>query len=186
MRRRNSTKLPPELIDVQVRLGPDRDAQQLKSFFRARASDGTPVLDAGQIRARLDRDSQNNFADIARRGEALKLTPSQLEQLDGLAKRFDKVRDSIYTALTTYLVARKGDYQTVAVKRRWHDDFVAIAHEYVVAGPLVRAILSEEQFAALSTDVTAYFETDDATFRRIMASANFGVLMELITGEGID
>jgi hypothetical protein len=50
----------------------------------------------------------------------------------------------------------------------------------------VRAILSEEQFAALSTDVTAYFETDDATFRRIMASANFGVLMELITGEGID
>lgn len=173
-------------IDVQMRLGPDRDAQQLKSFFRARPADGTTVLDAQQIRARLDKDSQNNFADIAKRAGVLGLTPTQVGQLGTLAKRFDTVRDSIYDRLTSYLVAVRGDYQTKAVKQRWHDDFVAIAHEYVLAGPRVRSILSEEQFAALSTDVTAYFEMDEATFQRIMASANFGVLMELITGEGID
>jgi hypothetical protein len=173
-------------IDVQLRLGPDRDAQQLKGFFRARAADGAPVLDAQQIRARLDKDAQNNFEDIARRATVLKLTETQVAQLTGLGKRFAAVRDSVYTDLTTYLVALRGDYQTRAVKRKWHDSFVAIAREYVIAGPEVRSILSEEQFAALSPDVTAYFEMDEATFRRIMASANFGMLMELITGEGID
>ena len=85
------------VLDMQLRLGPDRDAQQLKSFFRARAADGTTVLDATQIRARLDRDVQNNFADIARRATVLGLTPPQVAELGVLAKRFDTVRDSIYT-----------------------------------------------------------------------------------------
>ena len=50
----------------------------------------------------------------------------------------------------------------------------------------MHAILTDEQFGSLSSDVTAYFDIDEATFQRIMASANFGILMELITGEGID
>lgn len=173
-------------VDVQVRLGPDRDAQQLKSFFRPRSADATPVLDAQQIRARLDKDEQNNFADIAKRAGPLKLTLPQVTQLTILAKHFDGVRDSIYTGLTRYFVSLHGDYQTRAAKQRWHDAFVTIAREYMLAGPQVRSLLSEEQFAALSPDVTAYFEMDEGTFLRLMASANFGVLMELITGEGID
>jgi hypothetical protein len=173
-------------VDVQVRLGPDRDAQQLKSFFRPRVADGTRVLDAQQIRARLDRDAQNNFEDIAKRAAVLRLSAPQVSELNGLAKRFDSMRDSVYTDLTKYFVSLNGDYQTRAAKQRWHDSFVAIAHEYVAAGPRVRALLSEEQFGLLSPDVTAYFEMDEATFQRLMASVNFGVLMELITGEGID
>jgi hypothetical protein len=72
------------------------------------------------------------------------------------------------------------------VKRRWHTDFVNIAHVCVAAVPRVRSLSSEEQFFALSPDVSAYIAMDEETFRRLMSSVNFGVLMELITGEGID
>src|SRR5262249_14468320 len=124
--------------------------------------------------------------DIARRGAALGLNASQVTQLGVMAKRFDAVRDSVYTELTTYFVSLKGDYQTRAAKQHWHDSFVMIAHQYVLAGPSVRTLLSEDQFALLAPDVAAFFEMDEGTFYRLMSSMNFGVLMELITGEGID
>ena len=62
--------------------------------------------------------------------------------------------------------------------------FVAIARICVTAGPPVRTLLSDEQFGALSPSITAYFEMDEPTFQPLMASTNFGTLMELITGEG--
>ena len=118
-------------FDVQLRLGPDRDAQALKSFFKPQPADGTKVLSEDQIKARLEGDAQNNFEDVSRRAEALKLTARQVQVLNGLAKR-----------------------------------------------------LGDEQFGALSPSITAYFEMDEPTFQRLMASTNLGTLMELITGEG--
>jgi len=172
-------------LDVRWRLGPDRDAQMLKGFLKPRPADGTPVLDASQIKDRLDKDAQNNFEDIAGR-KALRLDDTQIILLKSLAGRFDKYRDSVYTGLSKYLASLRGNYLTAAAKKRFHDDFVAIAHLYVIAGPSVRALLSSEQYGALQGDVTAYFDMDEATFQRLMRGADFGALLELITGEGVD
>ena len=103
-----------------------------------------------------------------------------------MAKQFGHDRDSAYVALTKYLVTQNGRYRTRETKQRWHDAFVGIARRYVVAGPRIRALLSDEQFALLPTDINAYFDMDEATFDRIMRTADFGTLLELITGEGID
>jgi len=48
------------------------------------------------------------------------------------------------------------------------------------------ALLTEEQFAALPPSMTVFFDMDEQTFRRFMATANFGSLLEPITGEGVD
>ena len=92
----------------------------------------------------------------------------------------------MYTGLAKYLASLHGNYLTAAAKKRFHDDFVAIAHVYVANGPAMRSLLSEEQYGALPSDVTAYFDMDEATFQRLMRNADFGTLLELITGEGID
>ncbi|MEO7360030.1 MAG: carboxypeptidase-like regulatory domain-containing protein [Gemmatimonadaceae bacterium] len=173
-------------LDVRLRLGPDRDMQELRSFVRARPADGVPLLDAAQIKERMDKDAQNNFEDVAKRANALQLTPVQVQTLNVLAKRFDSYRDSVYTNIATYLVTLKGNYRHPEAKRRWHDSFVNIAHLYVEAGPQVRALLTEEQFASLSPSITAFFDMDELQFRKYMATASFGSLMELITGEGPD
>lgn len=173
-------------IDVWMKLGPDRDVQEMRSFLKPRADDGTPVLSAKQIKERLDRDAQNNFEDIAKRAAAVRLTPEQVAGLTRLARQFDNTRDSVYASLSAYLVSLNGKYQTKEAKKRWHDDFVAIARLYVRAGPQVRALLSDEQFTALPADMTVFFDMDEATFDALMARTNFGGLLELITGEGVD
>lgn len=173
-------------LDVRLRLGPDRDAQELRQFVRARPADGVAFLDAKQIKERLDKDAQNNFEDVAKRAQALHLTTEQVAALNAMAKAFDKYRDSVYSDLSEYLVTLKGKYQNAAAKRRWHEDFVRIAHLYVVAGPQVRAMLTDEQFTSLPVSMTAFFDMDETEFRQFMATASFGSLMELITGEGPD
>ncbi|MEO7522299.1 MAG: hypothetical protein ABIW79_10830, partial [Gemmatimonas sp.] len=173
-------------FDVRLHLGPDRDAQALRAFVRARPADGVALLSAAQIKERLDADAQNNFADIAKRAKAVNLNADQVKQLTVLASQFDKYRDSVYADLAQYLVTLKGNYRSLAAKRRWHDAFVDIAHVYVIAGPRVRSLLGDEQFAALPTDMTLFFDMDEQEFRRFMATANFGSLLELITGEGPD
>ena len=173
-------------IDVRLRLGPDRDAQQIRGFLKPRAADATAVLSYDQILERLNTDQQNNFEDIVKQTKQLKLTPAQETVLTALAKQFDHERDSAYVALTKYLVSLNGSYRTRETKQRWHDVFVGIARRYVVAGPRIRVLLNAEQFASLPTGVNAYFDMDEATFDRIMRTADFGTLLELITGEGID
>jgi hypothetical protein len=173
-------------IDVQIRLGPDRDAQMLYGFLKARPNDATPILSAEQIKQRLDQDAQNNFEDVARRSKAVQLTPAQVTALNVLAKRFDAHRDSVYTGLARYLASLNGKYRTVEARKHFHDVFVGLARQYVIAGPSVRALLSEEQFAALPVSMTAFFDMDESTFERIMRNASFSTLMELITGEGPD
>jgi hypothetical protein len=172
-------------LDVQLRVGPDRDEQAMRTFLKPAVADSIPVLTEKQILDRLTKDAQNNFADLASR-KALQLSPVQVAGLNGLAERFDTTRDSTYAVLAHYLASLKGKYQTNDAKARWHDAFVAIAHLYVRAGPQVRTILTDEQFASLPPDVGAYFDMDEATFQRLMKSANFGSLLELITGEGVD
>ncbi len=172
-------------LDVRLRLGPDRDAQMLKGFLAPRAADATKFLSASQIKDRLDHDAQNNFEDVAK-SKTIRLSKPQLDELNAMAKRFDHFRDSVYTGLSSYLSSLKGNYLTRDAKQRFHDDFVAIARQYVVAGPRVRALLSEEQFLALPVSMTAYFDMDEETFDRLMKNADFGTLLELITGEGID
>ena len=173
-------------LDVRLRLGPDREAQELRSFVRARPADGVALLSAEQIKERLDRDAQNNFEDIAKRASTLKLTANQVATLEKLATQFDKYRDSVYVDLSRYLVTLKGNYRDATAKQRWHDDFVGIAHLYVLNAPQVRSILNEEQFASLPVSMTAFFDMDEVQFRQYMARASFGSLMELITGEGPD
>jgi hypothetical protein len=173
-------------IDVQLRLGPDRDAQMLRGFLKPTRADATPVLTATQIKQRLDNDAQNNFADIAGRKNAVKLTQQQVDALTSLAKQFDAHRDSIYVKLSEYLASVQGKYKTPAVKRVWHDNFVAIARVYVLNAPTVRRILSDEQFAALPVSMTAFFDMDLAQFEELMRRTNFSTLLELITGEGPD
>ncbi|MEP6834269.1 MAG: carboxypeptidase-like regulatory domain-containing protein [Gemmatimonas sp.] len=173
-------------LDVRLRLGPDRDVLELRSFVRARPADGVALLDAAQIKERLDKDEQNNFDDIAKRAKALALTPEQVATLQSLAKQFSTYRDSVYFDLSNYLVTLKGNYKSQAAKRRWHDAFVRIAHVYVANGPQVRSMLTEEKFATLPPSMTAFFDMDEAEFQQFMATANFGSLMELITGEGPD
>jgi carboxypeptidase family protein len=173
-------------LDVRLRLGPDRDAQMLKGFLKPRPNDGTKALTADQIKERLDHDAQNNFEDVAKRKGSVQLTPAQVTALNAMAKKFDGYRDSVYTDLSKYLASLKGNYLTLDAKRRFHDDFVAIARQYVVAGPRVRILLTEEQFATLPVSMTAYFDMTEAEFDRLMKSADFGTLLELITGEGID
>ena len=173
-------------VDVRLRLGPDRDAQQIRGFLKPRAVDGRKVLGYDQIMERLTKDEQNNFGEIVQRKQALKLTPAQETAINVLAKGQDTFRDSVYASLAKYLVSVNGNYRTREVKQRWHDAFVGIARRYVVAGPRVRSILGEEQFAALPVGVNVYFDMDEATFDRIMRNADFGTLLELITGEGID
>jgi hypothetical protein len=173
-------------VDVRWRLGPDRDVQEMKGFLKPRPNDGVPVLNATQIKERLDRDAQNNFDDIANRAGAVRLTPQQVAALKTMAQEFDRKRDSIYVSLSAYMASLKGKYLTRQAKSRWHDDFVAVARNYVVAGPQVRALLSDEQFSALPASMTGFFDMDMATFIQLMARTNFGTLLELITGEGID
>lgn len=173
-------------IDVQLRLGPDRDAQMLAGFLKPTANDGGKPVSAEVIKQRLDKDAQNNFDDIVNRGKAVQLTPAQVTALGTMAKRFDAHRDSAYRELAKYLAELKGKYKTVEARRHFHDVFVGIARNYVIAGPSVRSLLSEDQFAALPVSMTAFFDMDDATFDRIMRSASFTTLMELITGEGPD
>ena len=173
-------------IDVRWRLGPDRDVQEMKGFLKPRPNDGVPVLNATQIKERLDRDAKNNFDDIANRAAAVRLTPQQVAALKKMAQEFDRKRDSIYVSLSAYMASLKGNYLTRQAKNRWHDDFVAVARNYVLAGPQVRALLSDEQFSALPASMTGFFDMDMATFIQLMARTNFGTLLELITGEGID
>ncbi|MEO7360994.1 MAG: carboxypeptidase-like regulatory domain-containing protein [Gemmatimonadaceae bacterium] len=173
-------------LDVRLRLGPDRDVLELRSFVRARPGDGVAVLSAEQIKERLHRDVQNNFEDVAKRAKALSLTAEQVATLQSLAGQFSRYRDSVYVDLSKYLVTLKGNYKSTEAKRRWHDAFVNIAHVYVANGPQVRSMLTEEQFASLPSDMTAFFDMDEAQFRQFMARASFGSLMELITGEGPD
>lgn len=173
-------------LDVRLRLGPDRDAQMLKGFLQPRPNDNTKALSAVQIKARLDHDAQNNFEDITKRRGGVKLAPAQVDGLNAMAKRFDGYRDSVYADLSAYLASLKGNYLTLEAKHRFHDAFVAIARQYVLAGHRVRALLSEEQFAALPVSMTAYFDMDLVQFERLMKSADFGTLLELITGEGPD
>lgn len=173
-------------IDVRVRLGPERDVQEMKGFLKPRASDGTPVLNAEQIKERLDHDAQNNFDDIAKRASAVGLAPEQVTALRQMAKDFDRKRDLIYADLAKYMASLNGHYLTREAKARWHDDFVSIARNYVTAGPRVRALLSAEQFGALPASMTGFFDMDEVTFIQLMARTNFGTLLELITGEGVD
>jgi hypothetical protein len=173
-------------IDVRLRLGPDRDVQEMKGFLKPRAADATPVLNATQIKERIDRDAQNNFDDIAKRAIAVRLTPEQVAALKQMAKEFDQKRDAIYVGLSAYMASLNGRYLTREAKARWHNDFVAVARNYVVAGPRVRALLSDEQFGALPASMTGFFDMDEGTFIALMARTNFGTLLELITGEGVD
>ena len=173
-------------VDVRLKLGPDRDAQELRAFIRPTSADGVPYLNATQIKERMDKDLQNNFEDVAKRAKTVKLTTEQVATLNGLAKQFEKYRDSVYLDLSKYLESLKGNYKSSAAKRRWHDAFVNIAHLYVIAGPRVRTLLSDEQFAALPVSMTLFFDMDEQTFRQFMATASFGSLLELITGEGVD
>ncbi|HEY4219480.1 MAG TPA: carboxypeptidase regulatory-like domain-containing protein [Gemmatimonadaceae bacterium] len=173
-------------IDVRLRLGPDRDVQEIKGFLKPRAADGTAVLNASQIKERLDHDTQNNFDDIVKRAAAVRLSPTQVAALKQMAKEFDRKRDSIYVGLAAYMASLNGHYLTPQAKARWHDDFVAVARNYIVAGPKVRALLSDEQFGALPVSMTGFFDMDEGTFVQLMARTNFGTLLELITGEGID
>ena len=173
-------------IDVRLRLGPDRDVQEMKGFLKPRATDATPVLSSGQIKERLDHDAQNNFDDITKRAAAVRLAPEQVAALKQMGKEFDRKRDSIYVGLAAYMAALHGQYLTRQAKARWHDDFVAIARNYVAMGPRVRALLSDEQFGALPVSMVGFFDMDPATFESLMARTNFGTLLELITGEGVD
>ena len=133
-------------LDVRLRLGPDRDAQEMKSFLKPRPNDATVVLNASQIKQRLDRNAQNNFDDIVKRANAVRLTPAQVTTLRQMGAEFDRRRDSIYVGLSAYMASLSGNYLTTAAKNRWHDAFVAVARNYVLAGPAVRELLSDEQF----------------------------------------
>ena len=171
-------------LDVRMKLGPDRDAQQIRGFLKPGRNDVVKVLSAEMIKERLDLDARNNFEDLAKRKSAVKLTADQVKALNGYAGKFDKYRDSVYTQLSQYMAALNGNYLTTESRRLWHDAFVSIARQYVIAGPAVRLILGEEQFATFPLSLTAFFDMDMETFDRVMKNADFGTLLALITGEG--
>ena len=106
-----------------------------------------------------------------KRRNGVKLSAEQAAALTAMAKQFDGYRDSVYKDLSSYLGSLKGDYQTVSARRRWHNAFVAIAHVYVIAGPRVRDLLSEEQFSSLPVRMTAYFDMVEAINRWNVASS---------------
>jgi hypothetical protein len=174
-RRQFSSMLAPFQIALDVRLdiGPNRERELIRSrmLSAAEGSDSSP-LSPKRVKRYLMMTSESDLIDdikiVLRLADSLKLSQAQQKTIIAADQRFSAFRDSVYSEVTTYLLAHNGDFGDDLVDT-WHLAMTSIIKARFGALTEVRDVMKPAQIAWIrAIGVAPALDNPEVALRRAL------------------
>lgn len=149
-------------LDARVYIGPDPETEGIIGFLTGDRRGQRPTQD--EIKNRLAAQRSSPIDLVLGRRASLNLSEAQTAALIALRREYSSFRDSIYSVLAAFLVARNGNYRGEEVRKHWHDTVAADLRRLNRLWPRVREALSAQQYQQVPAWIKANWDQDPDAF----------------------